>query len=77
MYTQEYRDPKPRKVIIRMDPDCAICRAPATIACDCEARGLEMAISQAEKRMMQSIYDDIKYVFASPSLSFFSSNDVS
>ncbi|KAL1893177.1 hypothetical protein Sste5346_006609 [Sporothrix stenoceras] len=43
-----------------MDPDCAICRAPATIACDCEARGLEMAISQAEKRMMQAIYDDIK-----------------
>lgn len=63
MYTQEYLDPKPRRVIIRMDPDCAICRAPASIGCDCEARGLEVAISQAEKRMMQSIYDEIKYVF--------------
>ncbi|CAK7227395.1 hypothetical protein SCUCBS95973_006528 [Sporothrix curviconia] len=43
-----------------MDPDCAICRAPATIGCDCEARGLEIAVSQAEKRMMQAVYDDIR-----------------
>ncbi|CAK7245702.1 MAG: hypothetical protein STHCBS139747_007291 [Sporothrix thermara] len=43
-----------------MDPDCAICRAPATIGCDCEARGLELAVSQAEKRMMQSLYDEIR-----------------
>lgn len=61
MYThQEFRDAKPRKIIIRMDPDCAICHAPATIGCECEARGLEIAVAQAEKRMMQSIYDDIR-----------------
>ncbi|KAK7697916.1 hypothetical protein SLS64_013087 [Diaporthe eres] len=44
-----------------MDPDCAICHAPATAACDCEAKGLETAIRQAEARMMQSIYQDIRY----------------
>ncbi|KAI7784772.1 hypothetical protein LA080_009091 [Diaporthe eres] len=43
-----------------MDPDCAICHAPATAACDCEAKGLETAIRQAEARMMQSIYQDIR-----------------
>ncbi|KAF9881852.1 hypothetical protein CkaCkLH20_00998 [Colletotrichum karsti] len=43
-----------------MDPDCAICHAPATLACDCEAKGLEVAIKQAEHRMMQSIYNDIR-----------------
>ncbi|KAG6365880.1 hypothetical protein INS49_000056 [Diaporthe citri] len=43
-----------------MDPDCAICHAPATAACDCEAKGLETAIRQAEARMMQSIYSDIR-----------------
>lgn len=58
MYT---RDSKARKSIIRMDPDCAICHAPATIACDCEAKGLEVAIKQAEDRMMRSIYSDIRY----------------
>ncbi|ORY62961.1 uncharacterized protein BCR38DRAFT_458229 [Pseudomassariella vexata] len=62
MYTREYsRDySKPRKSVIRMDPDCAICHAPATLACDCEAKGLEVAIRQAESRMMQSIYTDIR-----------------
>lgn len=43
-----------------MDPDCAICHAPATAACDCEAKGLDTAIRQAEARMMQSIYNDIR-----------------
>ncbi|ROW09592.1 hypothetical protein VMCG_02557 [Cytospora schulzeri] len=43
-----------------MDPDCAICHAPATLACDCEAKGLETAIRQAEARMMQSIYNDVR-----------------
>ncbi|KAB5576498.1 hypothetical protein GE09DRAFT_1170110 [Coniochaeta sp. 2T2.1] len=43
-----------------MDPDCAICRAPASMGCDCEAKGLDQAIRQAEARMMQSIYNDIK-----------------
>ncbi|KAI0888884.1 uncharacterized protein GGS22DRAFT_64274 [Annulohypoxylon maeteangense] len=57
MYTREH---KPRKSIIRMDPDCAICHAPASLACDCEAKGLEIAIEQAENRMMQSVYNDIR-----------------
>jgi hypothetical protein len=43
-----------------MDPDCAICRAPATMACECEAKGLELFIKQAEERMMKSIYSDIR-----------------
>ncbi|KAK2028939.1 hypothetical protein LX32DRAFT_589661 [Colletotrichum zoysiae] len=43
-----------------MDPDCAICHAPASVACDCEAKGLDVAIKQAEQRMMQSIYNDIR-----------------
>ncbi len=62
MYAKDYRDrePKPRKIIIRMDPDCAICHAPANLGCNCEAHGLEIAIQQAEKRMMQSIYDDVR-----------------
>ncbi|KAI0014312.1 hypothetical protein F4779DRAFT_5158 [Xylariaceae sp. FL0662B] len=55
------RDSKPRKSsIIRMDPDCAICRAPANLACDCEAKGLEVAVQQAETQMMQSIYNEIR-----------------
>ncbi|PTB45553.1 hypothetical protein M441DRAFT_130956 [Trichoderma asperellum CBS 433.97] len=43
-----------------MDPDCAICHAPASMACDCEAKGLEVAVKQAEERMMRSIYSDIR-----------------
>ncbi|RYO85780.1 hypothetical protein DL766_008083 [Monosporascus sp. MC13-8B] len=57
MYTREH---KSRKGVIRMDPDCAICHAPANLACDCEAKGLEVAVRQAENRMMQSIYNDIR-----------------
>ncbi|KAK5653882.1 hypothetical protein OQA88_7807 [Cercophora sp. LCS_1] len=59
MYTRENQKPS-RKSVIRMDPDCAICHAPATLACDCEAKGLEVAVRQAEQRMMQSIYNDIR-----------------
>ncbi len=47
MYTSDYYHPKPRKSVIRMDPDCAICHAPATLSCDCEAKGLDMAVRQA------------------------------
>ncbi|KAL7899366.1 hypothetical protein HDV63DRAFT_403406 [Trichoderma sp. SZMC 28014] len=54
------RDTKGRKTVIRMDPDCAICHAPASMACDCEAKGLEVAVKQAEERMMRSIYTDIR-----------------
>ncbi|KAI0428082.1 hypothetical protein F5Y09DRAFT_344002 [Xylaria sp. FL1042] len=56
MYPRE----KHRKSVIRMDPDCAICHAPATHACDCEAKGLEAAVQQAEHRMMQSVYTEIR-----------------
>ncbi|KAI1179408.1 hypothetical protein F4777DRAFT_474842 [Nemania sp. FL0916] len=56
MYPRE----KHRKSVIRMDPDCAICHAPATHACDCEAKGLEAAVQQAELRMMQSVYTEIR-----------------
>jgi hypothetical protein len=58
MYTRDYRY---RKTVVRMDPDCALCHAPATMACDCEAKGLESAIKQAEDRMMRSIYTDIRF----------------
>ncbi|KAK5628546.1 hypothetical protein RRF57_004261 [Xylaria bambusicola] len=56
MYTRE----KHRKSFIRMDPDCAICHAPATHSCDCEAKGLEAAVQQAELRMMESVYTEIR-----------------
>ncbi|KAI0541249.1 hypothetical protein GGR58DRAFT_498324 [Xylaria digitata] len=55
-----YSRDKHRKSVIRMDPDCAICHAPATHACDCEAKGLEAAVQQAEHRMMQSVYNEIR-----------------
>lgn len=54
------RDYKVRKAIIRMDPDCAICHAPASLACDCEAKGLEIAVRRAEAKMMESMYDNIR-----------------
>ncbi|KAI5868577.1 hypothetical protein GGS23DRAFT_602319 [Durotheca rogersii] len=57
MYSREY---KPRKSVIRMDPNCAICHAPANLACDCEAKGLEIAVEQAENRMMAAVYSDIR-----------------
>lgn len=59
MYTRDYNS-KSRKGVVRMDPDCAICHAPAALACECEAKGLEVAVRQAEARMMQSIYNDIR-----------------
>ncbi|KAI0399378.1 hypothetical protein F4802DRAFT_40254 [Xylaria palmicola] len=55
-----YSSQKHRKSVIRMDPDCAICHAPATHACDCEAKGLEAAVQQAEHKMMQSMYSEIR-----------------
>ncbi|OHE93959.1 hypothetical protein CORC01_10746 [Colletotrichum orchidophilum] len=58
------RTPRTRKTTTRMDPDCAICHAPASAVCDCEAKGLDVAIKQAEQRMMQSIYNDIRWVRA-------------
>ncbi|KAI0101218.1 hypothetical protein F4814DRAFT_432601 [Daldinia grandis] len=57
MYTQEDRS---RKYRTRLDPDCAICHAPATLECDCEAKGLDIASKQAESRIMSPIYNDIR-----------------
>jgi hypothetical protein len=46
----------------RMDPDCAICSKPAAEQCECEARGLDLAVRQAEQRMMASVFSDIRYI---------------
>ncbi|KAJ4190422.1 hypothetical protein NW755_005564 [Fusarium falciforme] len=40
----------------RMDPDCAICHAPASMVCDCEAKGLDLAVRQQEDRVMKPMY---------------------
>ncbi|KAI0861275.1 hypothetical protein F4860DRAFT_175243 [Xylaria cubensis] len=49
-----------RKGVIRMDPDCAICHAPAAFPCDCEAKGLEAAVQTAEIRMMAPMYSEMR-----------------
>ncbi|KAH8648666.1 hypothetical protein BX600DRAFT_555110 [Xylariales sp. PMI_506] len=51
---------KPMQVGVPMDPNCAICRAPASLRCDCENKALAIAVKQAESRMMTSIYGDIR-----------------
>jgi len=43
-----------------MDPDCAICSAPATLQCECEAKGLDIAVKQAEHRMMTGVFNEIR-----------------
>ncbi|KAM5347582.1 hypothetical protein ACJ41O_007406 [Fusarium nematophilum] len=43
-----------------LDPDCAICRAPVTMNCDCEAKGLNIALKNAEERIMQGTYQSIR-----------------
>ncbi|KAL6923695.1 hypothetical protein FSHL1_000944 [Fusarium sambucinum] len=58
MFSRKYS--YPGKSVIRMDPDCAICHAPANMACECEAKGLDVAVKQAEDRMMRSIYTEIR-----------------
>ncbi|KAG4252477.1 hypothetical protein FPRO06_03931 [Fusarium proliferatum] len=58
MFPRSY--PYSGKSIFRMDPDCAICHAPANMACECEAKGLDVAVKQAEDRMMRSIYNEIR-----------------
>ncbi|RSL45374.1 hypothetical protein CEP54_014294 [Fusarium duplospermum] len=41
--------------IFSADPDCAICMAPAAMECDCEAKGLDLAIRQQEHRIFEPI----------------------
>lgn len=43
-----------------MDPDCAICSQPALAQCECEAKGLDIAVRQAEQKMMTSVFNDIR-----------------
>jgi len=43
-----------------MDPDCAICSAPAITQCICEAKALDRAVSEAEQRMMDTFFSDIR-----------------
>lgn len=52
--------PPPVRKLEKMDPDCAICHAPATRACDCEANSLETAIRQAEARAMQHVFNELR-----------------
>jgi hypothetical protein len=56
-----------------MDPDCAICAQPALAQCDCESKGLDAAVRQAEQRMMDTHFGAVRYeIFQSlvPSLPF-------
>ncbi len=56
-----------------MDPDCAICSQPALAQCDCEAKGLDLAVRQAEQRMMDSHFRQIRYLFILLPFPFFPS----
>ena len=58
MLIKHSRSQKPVKI---MDPDCAICSQPALAQCECEAKGLDIAVRQAEQRMMTSVFNDIRY----------------
>lgn len=44
----------------QMDPDCAVCRAPATLECGCEAAALDKALRQAESHMMATFFEDVR-----------------
>jgi len=43
-----------------MDPDCAVCSAPALAECGCEAKALDTAVRQAEQRMMATFFNDVR-----------------
>lgn len=64
MLIKHSRSRRPVKI---MDPDCAICSQPALAQCECEAKGLDIAVRQAEQRMMAGIFSDIRYVAINPS----------
>ena len=51
---------QPPKIDFALDPDCAICNAPARTQCECEAKGFDVAIRQAENKMMLSKFHDIR-----------------
>lgn len=58
MLIKHSRSKKPLQI---MDPDCAICSQPAVAQCECEAKGLDIAVRQAEHRIMSSVFNDIRY----------------
>ncbi|KFY74631.1 hypothetical protein V499_05378 [Pseudogymnoascus sp. VKM F-103] len=61
MHNRRDRDPyREREKPETMDPDCAICSSPALAQCDCEAKGLDTAVRQAETRMMTTFFADIR-----------------
>ncbi len=43
-----------------VDPDCAICSAPAHQKCSCEASGLDAAVRQAESKFLTSHFQSIR-----------------
>ncbi|QPC78185.1 hypothetical protein HYE68_008937 [Fusarium pseudograminearum] len=58
-----YREPQAkgnRPAVIRMDPDCAICGLPANQCCECEAKNLDMAVKQAEKKVISPLANEIR-----------------
>ncbi|KAF5009899.1 hypothetical protein FDECE_3884, partial [Fusarium decemcellulare] len=56
----QHRPVSSRERVYRWDPDCAICHAPASVECDCEAKGLDAAIKQAEEMVMSSAYREVR-----------------
>ncbi|KAI0180726.1 hypothetical protein GGR52DRAFT_566985 [Hypoxylon sp. FL1284] len=50
----------PRRQIRSTEPNCSICHAPAELNCDCERKGFDVLVRQAEDKMMSSTYKDIK-----------------
>jgi len=43
--------------LIKYDPVCAICFGPASILCNCEAKAVEIALRQAEEKVMGPTFD--------------------
>lgn len=44
-------------------PNCAICNAPAYPECPCEADRMQIAVKQAEARIMEDRLSEIRYEF--------------
>lgn len=44
-----------------MDPDCALCSSPASVACRCEEAALDKALRQAEAHMMSTFFEELRY----------------
>ena len=53
---------KPRRTFKEIDPNCAICNAPPPVPCDCESNALEVAVRQAENRILNPLYINIRSV---------------